>query len=90
MAGELEGLQDQIPQRKALSMSMMPDVSFNSPDPTTGRKKIGRKIAKLRREGKTAEQAAGQAFGMARSGDLGSAAKRAAGRPPMSEQKGRK
>ena len=34
------------------------------------RQKISDKIALLRREGKTAKQAAGQAHGMARSGDL--------------------
>lgn len=46
-----------------------------------GRKRIGRKIAHLiEEEGKTRTQAAGQAFGMARAGDLGAAAKRAAGK----------
>ena len=84
MADELEGLQELIPQRKALSMSMMPDVKFNSSDPQiTGGEKISRKIGKLvREEGKTRSQAAGQAFGQARQGDLGPAAKRAAGRKP--------
>jgi len=45
-----------------------------------GHRVIGRKIAKLRREGKTGDQAAGQAYGMARHGDLGPAAKAAAGK----------
>lgn len=46
-----------------------------------GKKRISRKIAHLvRSEGKTPSQAAGQAFGMARQGSLGTAAKRAAGR----------
>jgi len=39
-----------------------------------GQKVIGRKIAKVRREGKSKKQAAGKAFGMARSGSLGPAA----------------
>jgi len=48
-----------------------------------GQKTIGRKISHLKsKEGKTQEQAVGQALGMARGGDLGSAAKRAAGRKP--------
>ena len=47
--------------------------------PKKGR--ISRKIGHLvKKEGKTPKQAAGQAFGMARSGDLGPAAKRKAGR----------
>ena len=49
--------------------------------PKKGKKKISRKIAHLvKKEGKTPKQAAGQAFGMARQGTLGSAAKKAAGR----------
>lgn len=48
---------------------------------TKGRAAIGRKIKHLEEEeGKTHEQAVGQALGMARHGDLGPAAKRAA--PP--------
>ena len=51
------------------------------PKPKKGKKRIGRKIAHLiKKEGKTSAQAAGQAFGMARQGSLGSAAKKAAGR----------
>jgi hypothetical protein len=47
---------------------------------------IAAKIAKLmHEEGKTAPQAAGQAYGMARQGSLGPAAKRKAG-----SKKGRK
>lgn len=62
-----------IPQRKAISMN----------EDGSGREVIARKIGKLiREEGKTPSQAAGQAFGMARGGDLGSAAKKAAGRKP--------
>lgn len=46
-----------------------------------GRKQISRKIRHLvREEDKTPAQAAGQAFGMARAGDLGPGAKRVAGR----------
>ena len=41
-----------------------------------GKHAIGRKIAKVRREGKTKKQAAGKAFGMARSGKLGEAAQK--------------
>lgn len=52
-----------------------------------GQKAIGRKIAKVVREGKTTKQAAGQAFGMARAGDLGPAAKRAAGRKRKKRRK---
>lgn len=48
--------------------------------PGIGKDRIGRKIGKLRREGKSAAQAAGQAFGMARDGSLGGAAKIAARR----------
>lgn len=48
-----------------------------------GDEAVRRKIAHLiESEGKTPSQAAGQAFGMARHGDLGPAAKRVAGRPP--------
>lgn len=46
---------------------------------------IGKKIKKLKKEGKTQDQAVGQALGMARAGDLGTAAKAEA--PP---EKGKK
>ena len=45
-----------------------------------GRKAIGKKIRKLKKEGKTQKQAVGQALGQARQGDLGRGAKRTAGR----------
>lgn len=46
-----------------------------------GQAAISRKVRKLvKKEGKTPKQAAGQAFGMARRGDLGPAAKTAARR----------
>ncbi len=48
-----------------------------------GQGAISRKISHLvRKEGKTQKAAVGQALGMARAGDLGPAAKRAAGRKP--------
>lgn len=53
-----------------------------------GQKRISRKIRHLvKTEGKTPEQAAGQAYGQARAGDLGPAAKRAAGRRPRKKRK---
>ncbi|KKK66582.1 hypothetical protein LCGC14_2962660 [marine sediment metagenome] len=45
-----------------------------------GGKRISRKIRHLKKEGKTQRQAVGQALGMARSGNLGPAAKRKAKR----------
>lgn len=54
---------------------------------STGRKRISRKIRHLvKEEGKTPKQAAGQAFGMARSGDLGPSAKRKAGKKRRSKK----
>ena len=50
-----------------------------------GRAAIGRKIKKIKREGKTQKQAVGQALSQARQGDLGSAAKREA--PPKRRKK---
>lgn len=48
-----------------------------------GQKTISSKISHLvRKEGKSQKAAVGQALGMARSGDLGSAAKRVVGRKP--------
>jgi hypothetical protein len=48
-----------------------------------GQQTISRKISHLvRKEGKSQKAAVGQALGMARGGDLGPAAKRAAGRKP--------
>lgn len=50
-------------------------------NPSKGAKRISEKIAFLvSEEGLTQEQAAGKAFGMARHGSLGQAAKRAAGK----------
>lgn len=47
----------------------------------SGHAKISRKISHLiRKEGKSQNQAVGQAFGMARSGSLGRSAKKAAGK----------
>lgn len=43
---------------------------------------IGNKIRKLKEEGKTHNQAIGQAMGMARQGSLGSAAKASVGEKP--------
>lgn len=37
----------------------------------SGKKRVGKKIGKLRREGKSAKQAAGQAFSMESEGRLG-------------------
>ena len=53
-----------------------------------GHSAIGHKIKHLKEEGKTQEQAVGQALGMAREGDLGEAAKREA--PPEKPKKRRK
>ena len=54
--------------------------------PSKGRAAISKKISHLaKKEGKTQEQAVGQALGMARSGSLGKAAKRAA--PPAKRKK---
>ena len=50
-----------------------------------GKVAIGKKIKKLKKEGKTQEQAVGQTLGMARAGDLGTAAKAEA--PPEKKKK---
>lgn len=50
-----------------------------------GQATIGSKIKKLKKEGKTQDQAVGQALGMARAGDLGTAAKAEA--PPEKKKK---
>ena len=55
-----------------------------------GHKPIGAKIRKLKREGKSQEQAVGQALGMAHQGSLGPSAKRAAGRRPTGKARKRK
>ncbi len=83
MAGADSLMKKGIPQRMAFSFEEM-GITMNTSDPqVTGREVIGRKIGKLiREEGKTPSQAAGQAFGQARGGDLGSAARREAGRRP--------
>lgn len=47
-----------------------------------GRRAIGRKIKKLKREGKSQKQAVGQALGTARAGGLGSGAKKVVKRRP--------
>lgn len=53
-----------------------------------GRARISSKISMLMsREGKTQEQAVGQALGMARSGDLGAFARAAAGKKPRKRKR---
>lgn len=45
--------------------------AHRKPVSKAGQKRVSAKIAKLRREGKTASEAAGAAFGMERTGHLG-------------------
>jgi len=75
-----------IPQRKALSMSML-NVPFRSPDPAfTGRERISDTIGEIVSGGEALpggqKQAVAIAFSKARQGKLGPAARAAAGRRP--------
>ncbi len=54
-----------------------------------GRKAIGKKIKKLKAEGKAQKQAVGQALGMAREGDLGKAAQVSTPSKPKSSHRPR-